>query len=406
MADGKKIIEMKQERATLVTSIRAIMTEFEGKEMDAEKRGEMTKMEVRFDELNGLIITEERQLERERITGEQQKRDEKRDEPMTDRDKEVRAAYTNYLREGTSQAMSEYRALQQDNPSQAGYLVAPQQFMAEVIQDKNNLTFMRQLSRVLPPLSKAQSLGFPKRTTRMSTFAWGTEIQAPTADSALAFGKREFIPRVATGGILVSKTLIRNTAIDAESYLRGEMVYNQGTNEEQAFLTGDGAGKPLGAFVASDDGISTARDVSTGNTATEVKFDGLYEAKYSIKEQYQSGLTWVFHRDGVKKLAKLKNADGQYIWQASVVVGTPDMLLSYPVRMSEYAPNTFTADQYVGLLGNFKEGYWICDSLNLEIQALMELYALTNQVFYIGRAEVDGMPVLEECFARVKLASA
>ena len=79
------------------------------------------------------------------------------------------------------------------------------------------------------------------------------------------------------------------------------------------------------------------------------------------------------------------------------------MLMGYPVKMSENAPSTFTTGLYVGLLGNFKEGYWICDSLTMEIQALMELYALSNQVFYIGRAEVDGMPVLEECFARITL---
>ncbi len=400
--DGKKLIEFKQERATLTASIRSLMTEFEDKEIPQEKRDELTKLETRFDELNASILKEEKQLERERVTGEAKVASESRID--TDRGKEIRAAYRKYLVEGNSQAVSEYRALAQDNPTQAGYLVAPEQFVAEVIQDKNNLTFMRQISRVLPPLSKAASMGFPRKTARMSTFAWGTEIQAPTADTTLAVGKREFIPKPATGGILVSKTLIRNSAINADEFIRSEMAYNAATNEETAFMTGSGAGQPLGVFIASDDGISTSRDVSTGNTATEIKFDGLLEAKYSIKQQYQNGLSWIFSRTAVKQLAKLKNSEGQYIWQQSVVLGTPDMLLSYPVKMSEYAPSTFTTGLYVGLLGNYKEGYWICDSLNLEVQVLMELYALTNQVFYIGRHEVDAMPVMEECFARVKLA--
>lgn len=402
--DGKKIIDLKQERATLVTSIRSIMNDFEGKEMDAIKKEELNKMEARFDVLNADISKEERQLERERVIGEH-KEEKREDKPVTDKEKEIRAAYNNYLVEGTSQAMAEYRALQQDNPTQAGYLVAPQQFIGEIIQDKNNMTFMRKLSRVLPPLAKAQSLGFPKRTTRMNTFAWGTEIKAPTPDESLAFGKREFIPKPATGGILVSKTLIRNAAINADTYLRGEMAYNQSTNEETAFMLGDGAGKPLGIFVASNDGISTARDFATGNTATSITFDGLIEAKYGLKDAYHAGAQWAFHSDGVKQIAKIKDGDGQYIWQQSVAIGVPDTLLGFPVNMSEYAPNTFTANQYVGILGNFKEGYWICDSLNMEIQALMELYALTNQVFYIGRHEVDGMPVLEEAFSRVKLGA-
>lgn len=393
------IVEMLQQRATLTNSIRALMNEFRDKEMPGDKESELSKMEGDFDKLNKQITTEQKQLERERVIGEAQDKTDK----AAPKDA-TRAAFANYIKDPTASAMSHYNALQQDNPSQAGYLVAPEQFMSEIIQTKDNLMFMRQISRVLPPLSKAQSLGFPKRTARMSTFAWGTEISAPTADTTLAFGKREFIPKPATGGILISKTLIRNAAIDAEAYLKTEMVYNQATNEEQAFMTGDGAGKPLGVFTASVDGISTARDFSTGNSATEMKFDGLMGAKYALNAAYHAGASWLFNSQGVLQIAKLKNSDGQYIWQPSVVAGTPDMLLGFPVRMSEYAPKTFTTKLYTGILGNFKEGYWICDSLNMEIQALVELYALSNQVYYIGRQEVDGAPVLEEAFVRIQLA--
>jgi HK97 family phage major capsid protein len=235
----------------------------------------------------------------------------------------------------------------------------------------------------------------------MGAAVWGTEIAAPTADTSLAFGKREFKPNPATAEILLSKTLIRN-APGVEGIVRDEMAFIFGALLETAYLTGDGAGKPLGLFTASVDGIPTSRDVSTGNTATEMKFDGLMEAKYSIKQQYQAGCEWIFHRTGVKQIAKLKDSDGQYIWQPSVVMGTPDLLLSKPVNQSEYAPSTFTTGLYVGLYGDLKN-YWICDSLALEIQVLMELYARTNQVDYIARIETDGAPIMSEAFARVKL---
>ena len=71
--------------------------------------------------------------------------------------------------------------------------------------------------------------------------------------------------------------------------------------------------------------------------------------------------------------------------------------------MSEYAPNTFTTGLYVGIIGDFSR-YWIVDSLQLQFQRLVELYAATNQVGCIGRAETDAVPVLAEAFARVKLA--
>jgi len=218
----------------------------------------------------------------------------------------------------------------------------------------------------------------------------------------LAFGKREFKTNPATAEILISKTLIRN-APGVEGIVTAEMAYAFAELLENAYMTGDGVQKPLGLFVASADGIPAARDVSTGNTATEIKFDGLLEAKYSIKDGYQKNCEWIFNRLAVKQLAKLKNAEGQYIWQSSVVLGTPDMLLGKPVNSSEYVPATFTSGLYVGMYGDLKN-YWICDSLSMEMQILMELYARTNQIDYIARLETDGAPVVSEAFARIKLA--
>ena len=54
--DNKKLLELKQERATVITSIRAIMDEHEKIEMPAEKRGEMEKAEKRFDEINKVLL--------------------------------------------------------------------------------------------------------------------------------------------------------------------------------------------------------------------------------------------------------------------------------------------------------------------------------------------------------------
>ena len=405
MTLAERIIQAKQERANINTQIREIVNQYEGKEdtMDQIKKDELTKLENAFDSKNGMILALEKQLQRDRITGEG---GEQLDDPRNKGQKDVKAEQTklfmNYLKSGSGSDFAAYNALQQDNPTQAGYLVAPQKFVMELIQEIDNLLFMRQKAKVLPALQGAQSLGYPKKTARMNSAAWGTELGTPTADTTLAFGKKEFKPNPATAEILISKTLIRN-APEVDGIVKAEMAYDFAELMENAYMTGDGNGKPLGLFFASADGISTNRDVSTDNTSTSITFDGLKNAKYSIKQQYQNGLEWVFHRDAIKMLSKIKDKDDQYVWQESVVVGEPDRLLNCPVNMSEYAPNTFTAEKYVGILGNLKN-YWIVDSLSMEIQVLTELYARTNQVDYVGRLETDGMPVMEEAFARVKLA--
>jgi HK97 family phage major capsid protein len=398
MSKANEILKLKEERANLTVEIRKILDE--DVNMPTEKLEEIKKMEERADKLNQRIILEERQLERERNQGETEPNNHLNNR-NTDKEVEVRNAFDKYLRQGDVVSYNEYRALAQDNPTQAGYLVSPQQFVNELITDLNNVLFFRKMAKVLPPLKQARSLGYPKRVTRMNSFTWGTELSAPTPDTELTFGKREFKPNPGTAEILISKTLLTN-APNTDALVRDEMAYNVSVGLETAYMTGDGSGKPLGIFTASPDGISTARDVSTGNTATEIKFDGLYEAKYKIKQQYHNNLNWIFHRDGVKQIAKIKDGDGQYIWQPSVMAGNPDRLLGLPFNMSEYAPNTFTTGLYVGILGDLSN-YWICDSLNMEIQALFELYARTNQVDFITRVETDGAPVVEDAFARVKL---
>jgi len=396
---GKRLIELKQERATVTNSIRNIMTEFEGKEMEAVKKEELLKVENRFDEINDLILKEEKQLNRERTIGEKQNDDNKtNNEGRVD---EAQAAFKDYIISGSKQAFEVYAALQQDNPTQAGYLVAPEQFQKEIIKGIDNVFIMRQKGKVLPALKEAKSLGYPQRTARVSNFTWGTELSTPTADTALSVGKREFKPNPGSLEILVSKTLLRNAPY-AEGFIMSELTFGVGESLEKAYMAGTGFNQPLGLFTASADGISIARDVATGNTATSMTFDGLIEAKYSIKDQYQKACEWIFHRDGVKQIAKIKDGDGQYIWQPSVVAGTPDMLLSKPVNSSEYAPNTFTSGLYTGLYGDLS-WYWMCDALTMEMQILLELYARSNQVDYILRIETDGAPVLEEAFARVKL---
>jgi len=188
-----------------------------------------------------------------------------------------------------------------------------------------------------------------------------------------------------------------------DGIVRSRLGYKFAVVQDNAFLNGTGAQQPLGVFTASDNGIPTSRDVSTGNLATELRFDGLKECEYSIKAGYRRVASWIFHRDAVKMISKLKDGEGRYIWQPSVVVADPDRILDIPVRESEYAPNTFESGLYVGILGDFRF-YWIIDALTLTIQVLLELYAATNQNGYIGRLEADGMPVLAEAFARVKLA--
>lgn len=390
-----KVLELKQKQSAVTKEIQDFMDKFTDGVMSADDLATLKTMEAKFDNLGEQVKAEERQVARNRTAGEVEPKDEKKPESAK------RDAFLKAITIGDAESIRVYNALQQSNPTQAGYLVAEEKFVADLIKDIDDATFIRRKAKKMQ-LSGAQSLGFPTRTAAMSSFAWGTEIQAPAADATLAFGKREFKAKPGTSEILISKTLIRN-AQNADQIVRAEIAGEVAKNEETAYMTGDGVLCPLGLFIASNDGIAVGRDVSTGNTQTELKFDGLINCKMSVKAQYRTGAEWIMHRDAIKQVMKLKDSNGQYIWQPSMVAGQPDRLLGDASNETEYAPNTFTAGLYLAVYGNLQY-YWIVDSLAMEIQVLMELYARTNQVDYITRIETDGAPVVSNAFARAKLA--
>lgn len=138
-------------------------------------------------------------------------------------------------------------------------------------------------------------------------------------------------------------------------------------------------------------------------TTTAITSDALISAQGTLKDAYSSNAVWLFHKDAITKIRKLKDSNNQYLWQPGLQAGIPQTILGLPYVKSDFVPNTFTTGKYIGMLGDFSY-YWIVDSLDMQMQILYELYAETNQIGYIGRYEGDGQPVLEEAFVRLKMA--
>jgi HK97 family phage major capsid protein len=323
---------------------------------------------------------------------------------------EYEASFSKYLTGGHAVlGPDQLAALQSDNAEQAGYLVPSEQFAAELIKTVDDFCWIRQLATV-HTVREARSLGIRKRTAKASTFGWSAEIQAPTGDSALKYGKRSLEPHYLSGEITISRDLTRTSVVPIDQEVRYEIARDSGEVEEQAYMTGHGAQRPLGLFVASSDGISTSRDAVTGS-ATSITAAGLTNAKYDLKEQYRrggvrEGAQWLFHKDAVSIIAGLTDTAVGFLMRPGrgLQDDDPDTLLGFPLRESEFVPNTYTNGLYCGMLGNFRY-YHIADALDMEILVLVEVAARTNQIVYVARRKVDGAPVLEEAFVRLKCST-
>lgn len=385
--------EMLQERAKVYDQLKTLQNQYNDKPMESADKDTYGNLEKKFDELTASIDAENKKLARERQMGEQTKPEAKTDKGQL---------FAKAL-QGDSSAIHQYKnEMTLGADATAGYLTAPVEFVNRLIVGLNDEVFMRRLATVVGPIGQAQSLGFPYVDADASDVAWTTEVGQAAEETTLTLGRREFKPNRLAKRVKISETLMRH-APNPDKTVLDRMLYKIAMAQESAYMTGDGSNKPLGIFIANPNGIDTDRDVSTGNTATTVTFDGLTEAKYAVKGQYMRNAEWVMHRDLVKMITKIKDGEGQYVWQPSVMAGQPDRLLGAPVNMSEYAPNTFTSGKYAAVYGDFKTGYWICDSDGLYIKVLNELYSEYNEIGYIINYFGDGAPVLPGAFARVKM---
>lgn len=401
---------LRKKRDRIAHQARAILDQAseESRDLTTEEEQEFDRRMEEVDQLDAQIAREERLREAERRAGEADDPpdDPAPGEPRSDEETAVRA-FNRYLRDGlVGLTADEQRALQVTPDEQGGFLVPPQQFVDQLIKFVDDNVPLRPLATTMQ-LTEAESLGVPVLDADVSDFDWTTELGTGNEDSSMKFKKRELRPHPLAKRIKVSRTLLRKGSLDPEAIVRQRLGYKVSVTQEKAFMTGDGSQKPLGLFTASSQGISTSRDKNIGSAGsiplTSATSDQLIDAKYELKEQYWRRARWLFHRDLIATIRKLKDGNNQYLWTPGIAGGRPDTILEVPYVVSEFAPNTVSAGSYVGLLGDFSF-YWIVDSLEFEIQRLVELYAETNQVGFIGRYEGDGMPVLEEAFVRLKVA--
>lgn len=409
-----EIRRLNEERAKAVADMRALLesSKKENRSLNNDEQGQYDKLFARQDELKSAIERENRQSEIEhelRIVGKGSDAvfatGNKGEAKGSDEERAAFAnkAYRNFLKNGMgSLNQEEVRALSAGNHVEGGAVVPPVEWISQLLKAVDDLTVVRAAATKFR-VEKAVSVGVPVLDSDPADGDWTSELGTGSEDSSMKFGSRELSPNPLAKRIKVSNKLIRASIIGVEQLVMQRLAYKFAITEEKALMTGSGANQPLGLFTAHANGISTARDVTGSNTTTAIAADSLFDVKYSVKQQYQATGSWLFHRDAVKAIMKLKDGQNQYLWQPSLQVGQPDLLLGRPVLQSEYVPNTFTTGKYVGLFGDFSY-VWVVDALDMSVQKLVELYAETGQTGYIGRKEMDGAPVLQEAFARIKLA--
>ena len=276
-------------------------------------------------------------------------------------------------------------ALQIGTDSEGGYLV-PDEYERTLVEALEEENVFRQLAKVIRTSSGDRKI--PVVATK-GTASWIDE-EGAYLESDDSFGQVSIGAYKVGTMIKVSEELLNDSVFDLEAYISREFARRIGAKEEEAFFTGDGSGMPLGVLAATG-GAETG---VTAASATAITADELIDLFYSLKAPYRRNAVWVLNDSTIKAIRKLKDNQGQYLWQPSLTAGAPDLLLGKPVRTSAYMP-AIAADAKTVAFGDFSY-YWIADRQGRSFKRLNELYAATGQVGFLASQRVDGKLVLPE----------
>ena len=276
-------------------------------------------------------------------------------------------------------------ALQEGTDSEGGYLV-PDEFERTLVEALEEENVFRTLAHVIKTSSGDRKI--PVVASKGSA-SWVDE-EGAYQESDDAFSQVSIGAYKLGTMIKVSEELLADSVFDLEAYISKEFARRIGAREEESFFNGDGKGKPLGILAAA----GGAEVGVTAASATAITADEVIDLFYSLKAPYRKNAVWLLNDATVKQIRKLKDSTGQYLWQPSLVAGTPDTILGRPVKTSAFMPTAAAGAKTIAF-GDFKY-YWIADRQGRTFKKLSELFVATGQVGFMGTQRVDGKLILPE----------
>lgn len=288
----------------------------------------------------------------------------------------------------------------------AGGFLVPEDFRAEIIRGLPDSVVVRPRARVVQ--TSRDVVKAPKVTGNGASYSsavrltWGTETPVSTShETDPTFGQVAIPVHTAMASTQLSMDLMEDAAFDIAGLLRELYTEAFALGEDDAFLTGDSNGKPEGINQAAAAGKITV--VNSGH-ATLLTADGLIDLQYALPPQYWAQAIFIMNAtSSAKAIRKMKDGNGDYLWQRGLVAGQPDTLLGKPVAYSAFMPD-IAASVYPVIYGDLRY-YWIADRVGMTLQRLAEIYAEQNMVGFVARKRVGGQVVLPAAF-RVQYVSA
>lgn len=317
-------------------------------------------------------------------------------------DAAVDAAYTDafkaHMRSGDIQASLN------KGVAEEGGLLAPTEWDRSLEKRLMILSPIRSIAKV----QKTSKATFTKLFTEHGmTSGWVGETDARPNTNTSKFKQLTY----STGEIYVNpsatQTMLDDAEINLESWLMGEIDQEIALKESQAFLNGDGTNKPFGLLTYVEGGTNAAKHpwgaiktVTSGGAST-ITADGLIDLVYSLPAAYASNARFILNRKTLAIIRKLKDGQGNYLWQPSFVAGQPSTILGYPVVEVADMPDV-DANAIALMFGDFSQGYMVLDRVGIRV--LRDPYTNKPHISFYTTKRVGGGLLNPDCLKALKVS--
>ena len=270
-------------------------------------------------------------------------------------------------------------ALKESSDGSGGYLV-PDSFDKQIIDGLRDENVLRRISRVV---KTEHSLRIPI-TDETGTAQWISE-EHPFVDSDVSFDQVTLDAFKLGTLIKVSEEMLEDCAVNMERYLKKEFVCRIADAEEEAFLCGNGVGKPLGL-------VHQAKEVPVSGM---LNFDTIIDLYYALPRLYRDNATFLCSENAYRELRKIKTAAGHNLWT------DPDELLGCPIYTSRYLDDIVPGGMPI-LFGDFSF-FWIGERGKTTLRRLNERYADRGQIGFQMHERVDAKLIRPEAMCCLKI---
>jgi len=308
-------------------------------------------------------------------------------------------AFTTFLRKGDAAlSADEIKSLRVSNDTTGGYL-APAEFSVEV--DKNLVQFSPVRAAARVGQTSAGSVIIPRRTGK-PTASWVGETET-RPETGSTYGQIEIPVDEISAWVDVSKKLLEDSAVDINAEVSFDLAEEFGRLEGASFVSGDGVKKPLGFMSDTNVAYSVSGSASVIADA-DGGVDGLIDLMYALHPFYRSRGVWMANGSTIGKLRKLKDADKNYIWAASIRDGEPATLLGRPIIEAPDMPD-IAGGAYPLVFGDFATAYRVYDRVGMSFLVDPYTQATSGLTRIHARKRVGGRLVRPEAIRKLKIGT-